>query len=97
MYLNIEILYFLFLFEGEAKKGRGKDKLVVKTMFNPCCNHLPLLPCCKNAMVVDSHIKSPKQSRGGACTPQGEKCEDDNECCAGMCAFWLGQRKCMIF
>ena len=63
LHLRISKLYFSF-FKGDAKKGRGKDKLVVETMFNPS----------KSAIVVDSHIKNPTQSRGDSCAQLGEKC-----------------------
>ena len=48
-----------------------EQNLVVKTRFNPV----------KNAIVVDSHIKSPKQSQGKVCRPVGQECEHDHECC----------------
>ena len=38
------------MFADAAKTGMEKSNLVVKTKFNPA----------KNAIVVDSHIKSPK-------------------------------------
>ena len=49
----------------------GKENLVVKTIFN----------LAKNATVVDSHIKGPKQLRGVDCKPKGADCKDDLECC----------------
>ena len=48
-----------------------KENLVVKTIFN----------LAKNATVVDSHIKGPKQLRGVACKKKGEDCKYDSECC----------------
>ena len=56
----------------------GKENLVVKTIFNPA----------KHAIVVDSHIKGPKQLRGVVCKPGGEDCnDDDSECCSDWCYF----------
>ena len=44
------------MFTDAAKAEMGENNLVVKTKFNPA----------KNAIVVDSHIKIPKQSAGKA-------------------------------
>ena len=66
-----------------------EQNLVVKTQFNPV----------KNAIVVDSHIKSPKQSKGKVCKPAGQKCEHDHECCDHhLCAHYLpsGKRFCVV-
>ena len=71
---NFENVFFFF--KGDAKKGRGKDKLVVETMFNPS----------KSAIVVDSHIKNPTQSRGDRCLPKGARCTLFNKnCCNVFC------------
>ena len=75
LHLRISKLYFSF-FKGDAKKGRGKDKLVVETMFNPS----------KSAIVVDSHIKNPTQSRGDSCLQSGERCTlFGKSCCNIFC------------
>ena len=42
------------MFADAAKADIGEKNLVVKTKINPA----------KNAIVVDSHIKTPKQSGG---------------------------------
>ena len=60
----------------------GKENLVVKTILNPA----------KNAIVVDSHIKGPKQLRGVVCKPKGEECKDDSECCVSS----LGVSSCYL-
>ena len=86
MHLSILKLYFSLL-KGDAKNGRGKDKLVVKTMFNPS----------KSAIVVDSHIKNPPQTRGKGCAQPGEKCSNANPCCSGACYFTKrGIGKCFM-
>ena len=56
----------------------GKENLVVKNISN----------LAKNAIVVDSHIKGPKQLRGVDCKPKGADCKDDSECCSDSDLAW---------
>ena len=51
--INSHTFYFTHIADNVAE-GIEKENLVVKTMFNPV----------KNAIVVDSHIKGPKQYPG---------------------------------
>ena len=69
--------------------GIGEEKLVVKTMFNPV----------KNAMVVDSHIKAPKQSQGKVCRRVGQECDHDHKCCDNhICEHYFpkGKKICRV-
>ena len=75
------IVIFQF-FAGQVRIGMEEKNLVVKTHINPV----------KNAMVVDSHIKSPKQPKGKVCKRVGQDCEHHHECCDyHICSKNLGK------
>ena len=76
----------------KGKERIGKENLVVKTQFNSV----------KNALVVDSHIKSPKQSQGKVCKPLEQECEHNYECCDNLICmhhgfFPIGKKICYSY